>query len=368
MCISPNIIPNPNYGIKPIAGTPMSLKDCSSQYLYIPCGYCEDCIAVKQMALVQRCQVMAKDNHVFFTTLTYNNESLPILTTSSGFDIRYSNCKDVVDMIKRLRKRNSFGRSFKYFFVSERGSKKGRPHFHILWFLPRLKTDTYCDIINLESKLWSSILDEWRTNHSKNWRRPEYTDNCTYATKWLHGKLYRNYDTHAVLPWSSSDGISSVAFYVIKYMLKCNDKESKLQQALHLNLPEDEYFDVWNTVRSRYCCSKGFGYPESYETWNYLRECVEKSKRLGKDYPCYFNPDTGQSFPLARYYRGQSAIYDFKDALDFYYMKKIDSIDSPYTSMFPSIDRMIFKERSLERKRFLTEHSGDFGDIDFLFE
>lgn len=125
MCISPVRIRNPNYGINN-EGT--RYKDTVSAFINVPCGHCSECVAIRQMSYVQRLQLESKKNHLFFCTLTYNNESLPSVLTSSGYSIRYADVADVQKMIKRLRKSNVFGRPFRYFGVSELGSSRGRPH------------------------------------------------------------------------------------------------------------------------------------------------------------------------------------------------------------------------------------------------
>lgn len=126
MCVRPITIPNPNYGLSKVGFGFM--KDCVSKFITVPCGHCPECIANKQMQFVQRIQMEELENHLFYCTLTYNNESLPVVTTSTGYDIRYADIRDVQNMIKRLRKSNVFGRPFRYFGVSELGSKKARPH------------------------------------------------------------------------------------------------------------------------------------------------------------------------------------------------------------------------------------------------
>ena len=68
------------------------------------------------------------ENHLFFCTLTYNDDMIPVVSTSTGYDFRYADVTDVQKMIKRLRVNNSFGRPFRYFGVSELGGKRGRPH------------------------------------------------------------------------------------------------------------------------------------------------------------------------------------------------------------------------------------------------
>lgn len=125
MCISPIRIKNPNLGL---VGPNAQFKDTVSHYINVPCGVCHECVSHRQMQMVQRLQVEALVNHLFFCTLTYNDEMMPVITTSTGFDIRYADVRDVQNMFKRLRKKNAFGRPFRYLAVSELGSKRGRPH------------------------------------------------------------------------------------------------------------------------------------------------------------------------------------------------------------------------------------------------
>lgn len=126
MCISPIRIRNPNAGMKGLKSTLM--KDTESAFINVPCGHCKQCIANRQMDFVQRVLMESLTNHLFYCTLTYNNDSLPYLSTSTGYDIRFADVSDVQKMMKRLRKSNVFGRPFRYFGVSELGSKRGRPH------------------------------------------------------------------------------------------------------------------------------------------------------------------------------------------------------------------------------------------------
>lgn len=78
MCINPIRIKNVNKGLGRIGLNFM--KDCDNEYMNVPCGRCPDCVQAKQAQLVQRIQSEAKYNHLFFCTLTYDNEHLPKLT------------------------------------------------------------------------------------------------------------------------------------------------------------------------------------------------------------------------------------------------------------------------------------------------
>lgn len=340
MCISPIRIRNPNFGINN-KGT--EFKDTVSAFINVPCGHCCECVAIRQMSYVQRIQLEAKKNHLFFCTLTYNNESLPEIGLSNGYVIRYADIADVQKMIKRLRKSNVFGRPFRYFGVSELGSKRGRPHFHLLFLLPKHQEDEYIDILNLEQILYKSVLFEWRRNYGS-CRKPIYKPLCTPFKKWIHGKLKSNYDLHYVNPSLSNEGTSSVAFYVTKYMMKPSDRETRLQQALKLNLPEEEYESVWSLVRSRTFNSLGlglngeltpFGVEPDPDLVSYVRSCVELSKK-GEISPKFYVPETGASFPLSRYYRSKFFCYGYDDA--------------KYFNQFSRDDNVVLDEDSLSEK------------------
>lgn len=60
----------------------------------------------------------------------------------------------------------------------------------------------------------------------------------------IRGELKSTFDFHYVNPSSTREASMDVAFYVTKYMMKPSEKAVRLQRALKLNLPEDEYEDV----------------------------------------------------------------------------------------------------------------------------
>lgn len=76
MCLQPLKIKNTNYG----SNNPLTLvlnKDTTHAYMEVPCGHCEQCVAARQNSFVQRIQAESRYNHLFFATLTYDNEHLP---------------------------------------------------------------------------------------------------------------------------------------------------------------------------------------------------------------------------------------------------------------------------------------------------
>lgn len=317
-CDAPTLIRNPYYRCDPSKKLNY-LHDCKSQFIRVPCHKCGSCIAVEQMYLVQRVLMESLVSHLFFTTLTYCPEQLPVLNVN-GFPIKYANMKHFSDMVKRLRKVNAFGRPFNYFVVSELGSKTGRPHFHCLWFLPKYEDDTYNTCLALEKTIFNAVLADWRVNVSDDWRKPVYEKLCRYVRRFVGGQLRFNYDTHFVTPSFTSAGESDVAFYVLKYMLKRSSREERLQQALRLNLDPEEYTQIWNTVKTKKCCSKHFGLGSDTSTphpviLSHLKKGIKQTP-AGTPYPLFVNPHNGMTFPLCPYYKQNCKIYSFMDAYD----------------------------------------------------
>lgn len=366
MCDSPIFIKNPNVGAKVVPGSPLSLKDCTSEYIPVPCGHCPSCIANKQMQLVQRVQMESLNNHLFFATLTYNNESLPRLTTSTGFDLPFFDVRDLQTMFKRLRKYNAFGRPFRYLAVSELGGKHGRPHAHVLFLVPKREGDMFFDCLNLQQTMFDAVLHEWRRN-SGSTRSPVWIPLCTYVRRFVRGRLSTNFDLHYCSARSPGDSLANVAFYVLKYMLKRSDRETRLQQALHLNLSPEEYNDVWSVIRSRYVSSLGFGLASSRtekispDVYYYLRRCVQRSMDEKLDYPCFWSPESGNQFPLSRYYRNNGTIFSYKDALDFYFRNHSERVDTVVDESF--ISASDWHKKVIEYERKVKQTSFDrFGD------
>lgn len=297
MCICPVLIINPNKG-KYVSELLRKTTDCDSMFIKVKCGYCKECIAVKQMYFVQRAQMENLNSHLFFTTLTYDNSHLPRIDVSTGYSIPYADVHHLQLLYKRIRNDNLFGRPFRYFSVCERGSENGRPHFHILWWLPRYDGEDLSDGYSLQKRVYDVVKDCWCENVGSK-RSPIYVPLFTYAKKYYRSKLFTNYDTHLVVPSLTSAGMSSVAFYACKYLFKVSDKERRLQQALRLNLDSDEYDYTYNIVRSRSFMSTSFGLGSSHNRTlieDYIKSCIARSDR-SLHYPQYFNPDTGQSFP-----------------------------------------------------------------------
>lgn len=378
MCVTPTLIPNPNYGYK---GKFAFLKDTVSKYIKVPCGHCAECVRIRQLSIVQRCALEAIEGYPFYCTLTYNNESLPKLTCSDGRIIRYADCKDVVNMIKRLRKDNVFGRPFRYFCVSELGSKRARPHFHLFFFVKRFDDDTVYTPINLEQVLFEGVLRYWCRNYGTN-RKPIYKPCCTYIRKFVCGKLKSTYDLHYVVPSSVNGSIMDVPFYVTKYMMKPSDKAERLQQALRLNLSEDEYNDVWKVVKPRWFSSLNFGfgvyglqakgmskssrldYLSGTNSFKLVRDSIERSLS-SQDSPKFYNPDTGNTFPLSRYWMSFGNLYTVDDAVAFHYKNPDWREDNVVIDDRPLDSKLLSIESHNKRLKVMDSHEEN---LNLLFD
>lgn len=297
MCISPKVIPNPNYHstVELIIKT----TDTQNKYLEVPCGVCVECMFKRQSDLVCRVRNMLRDNYLFFFTLTYNDESLPQITTSTGDTIPFADVADVQKMMKRIRRHNLLDRPFKYLVVSERGGQRGRPHFHGLLFVTKQANDDILTPAILEKQYWKVFFNEWRRNYGST-RVPIWKPLFTYHRKYVGGRLFQNFDFHYVVSHTTESGADDVAFYVTKYILKPSKMEEKLQQRLHLTLEPEEYAIVWKHVRSQALYSQGLG-ASSENQIKYVKGCIEKSQDDPHGFQ-YYSSD-GQPHAMPRYYR-----------------------------------------------------------------
>lgn len=313
MCLSPINIPNPNYGRHDKLSY---LVDTRSRFIGVPCGHCTECIANRQMNFVQRIQMESVKNHLFFSTLTYNNEMLPVLDVN-GYKIKYADYHDFNNVVRRIRRQHLFPRPFRYFAVQELGSRRGRPHFHCLWLVPKQEGDDFLTCMNLEHEMYDILLSVWQRNVGSR-KFPEYKNLCTFKRIYTKQGIKSNYDFHYVNPFNSTDGVNNVSWYVLKYMLKPSDRVSKLHYALRKNLCQDEFDRVWKIVRPRCFMSKDLGLSKDQDIVTFLRDNIEKHK-FSFDYPVFVNANTGQTFPLSKFYRSKGDIFDVDLATYFFY-------------------------------------------------
>lgn len=336
MCLAPIKIKNPYCGRSHLGVN--FLRDCTAQYIEVPCGYCASCLALKQSYIVQRSQMESLENDLFFCTLTYNNDTIPVLEVN-GFKLKYVDISDFQNMIKRLRKKDAFGLPFRVWAVTEYGGKKHRPHLHVIFSFPKIPGETRAEKLAREKRYHDIVLHEWRRNIAKtfdkhgnivaNTRNPVYVPLCTYFRKRRkNGKLSTNFDFHWIDPSiTDKDGKlhdeSDVAFYVTKYTLKASKYVDRLKSALKLNLPPEEFYKVWSKIRPKALVSKKWGNPDSDKVQKHVRKGIDFALvSSDHEFPVFFNPTTGQTFPLAPFYKRR--FYSVQDEISMFYKAKED--------------------------------------------
>lgn len=373
MCYSPTFIKNPNRGRKDSLAY---LVDTVSQYIPVPCGHCGECRRLRSSGVLQRAQLEALYGYPFMVSLSYNPESLAFYECSNGFQIPYAPVSDLQNMFKRLRKRNAFGRRFRYYAVTELGSKNGRPHAHILLFIEKLSEDNPFTPFNLEEIAWKEVLFDWRRNYATRVTKtgkvvadnvhPDYKPCLTYIRKFRSGRINSTYDLHLVLP-SSVGTTDDVSFYVTKYLCK----DSKWRDDLKRNVfghckTQEEAIKVWNEIKPRALSSLNFGFgfygdlnprkvsrPERLKLLSALpssdivRKAVSLSDRHGETSPRFYDLETGKPMPLARYW------YSFGDLLPYYvfshFKERQDRLEGGVFVDDRSIDSKLISERTFER-------------------
>lgn len=322
MCYSPTLIKNPNRGRKDKLAY---VVDTVSHYIPVPCGHCGECRRLRANGVLQRAQLESLAGYPFMVSLSYNPESLAHYDCSNGYSIPYAPVEDLQNMFKRLRKSNALTRRFRYYAITELGSKKGRPHAHILLYLERLPEDNDFTPLNLERTAWKAILDEWRRNYGSS-RSPIYRPLLTYIRKYRYGKIHSTYDLHLVLP-SVTGTTDDVSLYVTKYLCKDSEWRDKVKRGLFTHCPPEEALEVWSKIRPRAISSLNFGFgvyddlnPRKVshedrlsilmatENADLVRKSIELSSQFEKSAK-FYDIETGKALPLARYWYKFGDIY-----------------------------------------------------------
>lgn len=366
MCLNPIRIANPNRGMhgKISAGkhgklnfdsTLSFLKDTTSAFIEIPCGHCPQCVALRQSYKVQRTQCEEFGNDLYFCTLTYSPSMIPTLTTSEGKVLQYPDIRDVQNMMKRLRKYDKFGMPFKYMCVSEYGSQKHRPHFHIIFSFPKVAGDTFADKQSRALDFHDIVLNEWTRNVGTR-KNPIYKPLCKYVCT----DKGRNFDFHYVDPSSTDEGSADVAFYVTKYTCKCDEWYEKLEYALYKNLPYEEFKEIKSKIRPHCLQSHNWGDPQNPDVKAHIRKGIEYGIQFASEYnySVFLNPITGQTFPLSPYFRKKFETLD--DVLTRYYQQDPNKMLTSYDNMLET-DHETYEMamRKYERAEHVYKKIGD---------
>lgn len=110
--------------------TPFQVRDkISNEWMALPCGKCPGCMKRRSSGWSFR---LVKEGEraetALFVTLTYNTKYVPL--TKSGY--MSLNKRHIQLYMKRLRKLSD--KKLKYYVCGEYGSKRSRPHYHMIIF------------------------------------------------------------------------------------------------------------------------------------------------------------------------------------------------------------------------------------------
>lgn len=110
--------------------TPFQVRDkITNQWMALPCGKCPNCMKRRTSGWSFRLiKEGERSETALFVTLTYDTNYVPL--TKNGF--MTLNKRDIQTFMKRLRKESD--RKLKYYVCGEYGSKRDRPHYHMIIF------------------------------------------------------------------------------------------------------------------------------------------------------------------------------------------------------------------------------------------
>ena len=295
MCLSPILIKNHSRMYRGKLDTDSKLHDTKSQYIYVNCGVCPQCVRNRQNYLIQRVQLECMTNYVYFATFTYSDDMLPFIDVGD-FRHYYADVSDFQNMIKRCRKREEWIIN-KYLYVTEYGSKRHRPHFHALFFVPKSDSSSTFDPLAIEDYLRDMFKSEWRRNVGST-RVPIYKPLSSFIVVNTPMGKRSPFDFHYVNPSLTSGSESDVGFYVTKYCCKFDKWIQDKRTALYYNLEPDEYKSLWKLLKPRLEYSNNFGISDVAR--DYVRKCIDVySDKF--DYPVFVNPCNGNTFPMSPY-------------------------------------------------------------------
>ncbi len=302
MCLSPITLPNPNFGLKHLG----LYRDVVSSHIQVPCGSCSQCCAQKQNGYVQRLEMDMIDRDVYFMTLTYSNSGL-LKTDTLDYQMPYACYDDFQQMLKRYRKQfkgTPLG-DIRYLAVNEYGSKSYRPHFHVLFSVPK-EYDKFAQLRRTQ-QLYDWFKDNWKrnVNYDKKTRslHPIWQPVYEYRRR---GK-YCSFDLHLV-SHRADKKLDSVPYYVTKYVLKYDSRTRKLCDKIKLDkrLSDEQRKLLLRQFKPRVRASKSFGRIDSTEKYDIIADGILSGLQSSTSLAfSYFSPNSGRRSLLCESYRKQ---------------------------------------------------------------
>lgn len=146
-------------------------EGCQFEYIFtvVKCGQCPLCVESRQLDIVNRCRMESElySTPAYCFCLTYDDKHLPGLRQEGPYrllrlhrgQLHYPDVQLFFKRLRRLWDRKGLKHSIRYLVACEYGSRRGRPHYHvILWNNP------YCaDELHpyLHNQLKQDVFDAW---------------------------------------------------------------------------------------------------------------------------------------------------------------------------------------------------------------
>ena len=197
--------------------------------------------------------------------------------------------------------------------------------------------------MSFELRLQKIFLKYWRRNYGST-RSPVWKNLSTYYCS----HRGRNFDLHYLNPYSTSDGLADVAFYVSKYCLKFDKWVDKFKSKVFFNTSENEYKEFCSFFLPKRLISKGFGSPYDPKVLEHLNKGINLSiADCSALFPYFISPVNGATFPLSPYY--SKKLLTFAD-LDIFNSRK--SLLTDYDAMVDTQKDVLLFEVVQKELRF----------------
>ncbi len=300
MCLSPIYIENPNYGYKHLG----LLRNIKDTYLGVPCGHCRQCVSMKQSFYEQRIEMDSLNRDLYFMTLTYQNSALRYVNYQ-GTDIAIADYTDFQKLIKRFRRtfedRPELS-DIRYLCVNEYGSKRYRPHFHVLFSLPKMP-DKF-NLLRRDELLYDWFKNNWKRNNGTS-LKPNWENLYRYVRKRGPKGYTCTFDLHRIIE-TPDKPFSAVGYYVTKYCLKYDERTTKLTRKISMDssLDRDTRLDLLRRLTPRARSSKRFGLLDTLDKVTHVQDSILKGIIANKGLSFrFFSPITGKESALCNVYR-----------------------------------------------------------------
>ena len=285
MCVSPLHILNK---------TRIYSEGFSTPFLDVPCGHCSDCEQRKKddwmvRAIVEYKRCKKQCGFVWFPTLTYSNENLPIWF-DKDFSCPCFQKEHFVSFRNKLRvylSREGIDLTgdytMRYFYCCEYGGEKGRPHLHALLFVPKYVPMALFKKLVRKSWIYGQV------------RYSPSGDSVNDARGIRYAMKYLSKDMH----WFKIYGIDE---YLDKLKAKAMEDNSLLKK-------DYAKYHAFLRVLPHHCQSLGFGSDIELTDYDFIEDKI-KSCELG----LY---DTIYSYKIPSYYK-RKFLYDYDKVNQLY--------------------------------------------------